>query len=265
MLVGFPAAYLFGSAWIDAWANTTGRREWHRTARHMSALGIGTACVAAVPGLVDYLSAVPPRSSAKARATKHMLANVSALALFGLARLGRRSADDRPRWWALAAELCGAGLVTAAGWIGGTLVYRNQIGVDHRYANAGKWGTIEADARGGRVEVDAAALEAIGVDQMRLVRGRDGTRIAVARTERGVAAFSDRCTHRGGPLADGVLACGVVQCPWHGSQFDVATGAVEQGPATEAIETFDVATAGSRVQIASHAGRALPDTPITAS
>src|SRR2546430_9410176 len=66
MLVGFPAAYLLGSAWIDAWASATGRRDWHRTANHMSALGIGSACVAAVPGLIDYLSAVPPRSSAKA-------------------------------------------------------------------------------------------------------------------------------------------------------------------------------------------------------
>lgn len=249
MLVGFPAAYLLGSAWIDAWASATGRRDWHRTANHMSALGIGSACVAAVPGLIDYLSAVPPRSSAKARATKHMLANVSALALFGLARFGRRRADDRPRWWAVAAELCGAGLVTAAGWMGGTLVFRNQIGIDHRYANSGKWRAIAADATDGRaIEVDAAAVEALGIDQMELIRG-DGERIALARTERGLTAFSDRCTHRGGPLADGVLACGVVQCPWHGSQFDVTTGAVKRGPATEPIDTFDVESAGSRVRI----------------
>ena len=249
MLVGFPAAYLLGSAWIDAWARATGRRDWHRTANHMSALGIGSACVAAVPGLIDYLSAVPPRSSAKARATKHMLANVSALALFGLARFGRRDADDRPRWWAVAAELCGAGLVTAAGWMGGTLVFRNQIGIDHRYANSGKWRAIAADATDGRaIEVDAAAVEELGIDQMELIRG-DGERIALARTERGLTAFSDRCTHRGGPLADGVLACGVVQCPWHGSQFDVTTGAVKQGPATEPIDTFDVESAGSRVRI----------------
>jgi hypothetical protein len=33
----------------------------------------------------------------------------------------------------------GALVVGVSGWLGGTLVYRNQIGVDHRYASAGKW------------------------------------------------------------------------------------------------------------------------------
>ena len=40
------------------------------------------AVVAAMPGLVDYVFAVPPRSSAQKRATDHMFANVSALMLF---------------------------------------------------------------------------------------------------------------------------------------------------------------------------------------
>ena len=36
-------------------------------------------------------------------------------------------------------EIVGLVLLTIAGWLGGTLVYRNQIGVDPRYADAGKW------------------------------------------------------------------------------------------------------------------------------
>jgi nitrite reductase/ring-hydroxylating ferredoxin subunit len=68
----------------------------------------------------------------------------------------------------------------------------------------------------------------------------DRKRIAVGRTGKGYAAFQDRCTHKGGPLSDGVLACGVVQCPWHGSQFDVHTGHVKAGPAETDIETYDV-------------------------
>src|SRR6184192_2686130 len=141
ILVGFPAAYLLGSACIDACATAARRPEWFRTARHMSALGIGAALAAAVPGIVDYFTAVPPRSSAKTRATSHMIANVSALALFGAAQAGRRDGENRPALWAMAAELCGAGLLGLGGWLGGTLVYRNQIAVDHRYANAGKWRT----------------------------------------------------------------------------------------------------------------------------
>ena len=82
----------------------------------------------------------------------------------------------------------------------------------------------------------AAGLE---VNQMKLVHV-DEQRIAIGRTEDGVTAFQDRCTHKGGPLSDGALICGVVQCPWHGSQFDVHTGEVKCGPAEEPIKTYDV-------------------------
>jgi nitrite reductase/ring-hydroxylating ferredoxin subunit/uncharacterized membrane protein len=239
MLVGFPAAYLFGSAAVDLWARATGRTEWFRTARHMTTLGIGTALVAAVPGLIDYVFAVPPKSSARTRATDHMFANVSALMLFSAARAGWRT-DDPPRPWVTVAEACGAALVVVAGWMGGTLVYRNQIAVDHRFANAGKWRSLDIVAPDEDQEtVDVGAVDELGVGQMKLVRVGN-RRIVLARTEDGHTAFDDRCTHKGGPLSDGSLVCGTVQCPWHGSQFDVRTGAVAQGPAREPIATYDV-------------------------
>jgi nitrite reductase/ring-hydroxylating ferredoxin subunit len=78
------------------------------------------------------------------------------------------------------------------------------------------------------------------------VRGR---RIVLARTAEGYAAVDDRCTHRGGSLADGVLACGVVTCPWHGSQFDVHTGEVKAGPAEQPIRTYRVEEADGQVRL----------------
>ena len=134
------------------------------------------------------------------------------------------------------------GLGTAAlsigGWMGGTLVYRNQIGVDHRYANKGKWEEDRRQHAGPYALLSAAG--GLGVNQMKLVHAGE-TRIAVGRTETGYAAFDDRCTHRGGPLSDGVLICGTVQCPWHGSQFDVTTGEVKCGPAEQPIGVYEVA------------------------
>ncbi len=236
ILVGFPIAYLAGSAIADLWARAARRPSWHRTATHMNSLGIATALMAAVPGLIDYVFAVPPRSSGKKRATDHMFANVSALGLFALSRFGRSDNGERPAGWAMATQLCGVGLLTAGGWMGGTLVYRNQIGVDHRYANSGKLRTEPIVSDSSPIDVGAADLE---VDQMKLVRvGRE--RIAIGRTAGGYAAFDDRCTHKGGSLADGALVCGTVQCPWHGSQFDVKTGAVKSGPAKDPIETYRV-------------------------
>jgi nitrite reductase/ring-hydroxylating ferredoxin subunit len=34
--------------------------------------------------------------------------------------------------------------------------------------------------------------------------------------------------------------CNTVQCPWHGSQFDLISGAVKAGPAQEAIKTYTI-------------------------
>jgi nitrite reductase/ring-hydroxylating ferredoxin subunit len=67
----------------------------------------------------------------------------------------------------------------------------------------------------------------------------DGKRIAIARCGDGVAAFSDHCTHRGGPLSDGAIVGCTVQCPWHGSQYDIHTGRVVSGPSDRQIETYE--------------------------
>ena len=186
-------------------------------------------------GLIDYLQSVPPKSSAKSRATKHALLNVTGLALFTTSWLLRRS---RTRVAApLVAQGLGAAAMSVAGVLGGTLVFRNQIGVDHRYAGAGRWQEASRDTTDARALTSAAA--GLDVNQMKLVHVGD-ERIVVGRTEQGYAAFQDRCTHKGGPLSDGALACGTVQCPWHGSQFDVRTGEVKCGPAETAIRTYPI-------------------------
>ena len=246
MLIPFPFAYLFGSAMIDVWARATGKRRWYRTAHHMNRLGLGSAMMAAVPGLVDYTFAVPPKSSARERATRHMLANLSAVGLFAAAGAAHRDGQPPPLW-AIAAELAGAGLLAAGGWLGGTLVFRNQIAVDHRYAEAGKW-RVEALAPEAlhSGQIDVGSVDDLEVDQMKLLR-IGSHRVVLARLERGYVAFDDRCTHKGGPLSDGVMACGTVQCPWHGSQFDAVTGAVKHGPAVDAIKTYEVTERNGRI------------------
>src|SRR5207244_12487456 len=93
-------------------------------------------------------------------------------------------------------EGAGVALVTWGGWMGGTLVYRNQIGVDHRHAQAGKWREATVDARPGEPTAVAGA-EDLKTGQMMLVHA-GGRRIALGRTDEGYAAFDDRCTHRGG-------------------------------------------------------------------
>ncbi len=57
-------------------------------------------------------------------------------------------------------------------------------------------------------------------------------------------ATQAQCTHRGGPLNEGKLEGSTVTCPWHGAQFNVCTGAVLRGPATEPIKTYRVICKG---------------------
>ena len=247
MVIPFPFAYLFGSAAIGLWARATGRSDWFRTATHMNTLGLGSAVMAAVPGLIDYIFAVPPKSSAHDRATKHMLANLSAVGLFTAARIARRDPEAPPPAWAAGLEVCGAGLLAVGGWMGGTLVYRNQIAVDHRYADAGKWHVESvAPEQFQGSEVDVGPADELKPDQMKLIRA-GARRIVVARIESGPVAFDDRCTHKGGPLSDGALACGTVQCPWHGSQFDVKSGDVRRGPAADRISTYEIREGNGRL------------------
>jgi nitrite reductase/ring-hydroxylating ferredoxin subunit len=190
----------------------------------MQLSGVIGALIAAIPGAVDYFKTVPPKSSGKKRATQHALLNITNLVLFFIAWLLK--GNNVNPYIILVMEITGLILLTIAGWLGGTLVYRNQIGVDARYANAGKW---KEEYKDSQKPIEVAALDELKPNQMKLIHvGKK--RIVIGRTEKGYVAFDDRCTHRGGSLAGGAMICATVQCPWHGSQFDVNTGFVKAGP-----------------------------------
>jgi len=68
-----------------------------------------------------------------------------------------------------------------------------------------------------------------------------GVRLCLVRDGDEVHAVEDRCPHRDFALSGGdVVAPCVLECPWHGARFDVRTGDVLQGPATDAIRVYEV-------------------------
>jgi nitrite reductase/ring-hydroxylating ferredoxin subunit/uncharacterized membrane protein len=243
MLIPFPIAFLVGGFLFDAGAWIWDGAGFGGTAGYLAAAGIVMAVVAAIPGAIDYFRTVPPRSSGKQRATRHALANLGAVALVAVALLLRGGLDGAPTILTLVVWAAGLGLLSMGGWMGGTLVYRNQIGIDHRYAGAGKWNEARVEGNGAAV---VARADELGVDQMKLLHV-GGDRIVLARTEEGYVAFDDRCPHRGASLAGGSMICGTVQCPWHGSQFSVGDGALEAGPAESGIRTYPVRVADGEV------------------
>jgi nitrite reductase/ring-hydroxylating ferredoxin subunit len=74
--------------------------------------------------------------------------------------------------------------------------------------------------------------------------------VAVANVGGSLHAFDDVCTHQGCSLAEGDLDGTIVECPCHGSQLDVTSGAVVNGPAADPVDTFEVREEGSDLQIA---------------
>jgi nitrite reductase/ring-hydroxylating ferredoxin subunit len=143
-------------------------------------------------------------------------------------------------------EAAGVILIFIAGWLGGTLVYRNQIGVDPRYAEAGKW--KEAYFEETKEKIKVANKDELKLNQMKLLHF-GSKRIVLGKTEKGYVAFDDHCTHKGGSLAGGAMICSTVQCPWHGSQFDVTNGQVKAGPAKENIHTYPVTESEGHVYL----------------
>jgi nitrite reductase/ring-hydroxylating ferredoxin subunit/uncharacterized membrane protein len=245
ILITFPIAFYIGTFLFDVLAIAKDEIAFALTGLYIHSAAIVAAIVAAVPGFIDYTYTVPPKSSAKDRATKHGLLNSSVLIIFGIALFLKHRENISP-YIVLTLEFVGVVLTLIAGWMGGTLVHRNQIGIDIRYAAAGKWKDEHLDQSSGQLEV--CSSDELKVDQMKLIHLKD-KRIVIARTEEGYVAFDDRCTHKGGALAGGTMICGTVQCPWHGSQFDVKTGEVKAGPAKEKINTYAVTESAGKVYV----------------
>lgn len=76
-----------------------------------------------------------------------------------------------------------------------------------------------------------------------------GKRIAIFHVDGNVFALDDMCSHKGAPLADGIVTKDSVTCTWHGATFALANGAVLGGPTGMAIASYPVRLVGDDVEI----------------
>jgi nitrite reductase/ring-hydroxylating ferredoxin subunit len=88
----------------------------------------------------------------------------------------------------------------------------------------------------GRPEIDAVVIQ--------------GQEIALARLDDGSwVAFDNSCTHEECPLSEGDLDRDRVTCYCHGSEFDVRTGEVIEGPAEEPLSVYPVRVVDGELQV----------------
>jgi 3-phenylpropionate/trans-cinnamate dioxygenase ferredoxin subunit len=99
--------------------------------------------------------------------------------------------------------------------------------------------------------ITVCKLEDLPSGSMRLIEA-DGRKIGVFHCGDGeLRAIEDRCSHDDGPLAEGEFdadAC-TVECPRHGSLFDLHTGRPRSLPAYRPVETFEVEVADGEVRL----------------
>jgi len=185
--------------------------------------GVLTLLAAAAAGLADYSDT---DGSARVRATVHGTLMTVALALY-LVSLAIRATGPSDRAVPIAISIA-AWLVLAAGaYVGGDVVYLLGNMVDrHAWRPAGaKWARLEVDA----VPEDQPVRARLG--QQNIVLVRHGDRIA---------ALHDQCAHAGGPLSQGTVLDGCIECPWHGSRFRLADGRAMRGPTVYDQPAYEV-------------------------
>ena len=210
------------------------------------ALAVGT--LAALPTAVTGLNDLRDLAGQSRRiAMVHALLNVLGLSL-STASLAYRRAGNR----GVARGLSGLGFLisSSAAHLGGTLSFALGIRVNR---------TVGQTAPESFVAVcDAAELQG---DELRSVEV-DGVPVLLARSQAGeICALASTCTHMGGPLAEGSREDDTVTCPWHGSRFDLRTGAVVEGPAVFAQPCLEARVRDGKIEVGCPAapGAELPE------
>jgi nitrite reductase/ring-hydroxylating ferredoxin subunit len=222
---------------IGSWTSATVLdlvRGDERAAERLIAVGIAAYPPTALTGVNDWGDSEAARDDVRRIGLVHAAGNAGALALYSASLIARRR--GRRGKGALLA-LAGAGLLGAAGHLGGHLSFRLGVGVDQTVFDAGPADWTSALAVGELPATGPVAAQAGDTPVMLVRRGS------------GIAALHDRCNHRGCSLANGEIDGDTVTCSCHGSRFGLGDGAVLRGPATAPQPVLDARERDGRVEV----------------
>lgn len=194
-------------------------------------IGVFGMVASAVTGLADYTEV---DGTARNRATVHATIMVITLVVY-LASLVIRAGNPPDRTVAIVLGVVAYLGLLLAGEIGGDVVYLIGTHVNRNaWRGAGtKWIALDLGGLPDIPEGGPTKLRA-GINELAVVR--EGDRIL---------AVHAVCAHAGGPLPEGTVVDGQIQCPWHGSRFRLADGHVSRGPAMYDQPAYEVRRAES--------------------
>ncbi len=96
--------------------------------------------------------------------------------------------------------------------------------------------------------VSVAKTSDLSEGEVMLVEAGD-ERIALSRIDGSFYAIGEVCPHAEGPLSEGIVDDEEVECPWHGSRFNLKTGEVTSPPAGEPVARYAVRLQGDDVLV----------------
>jgi uncharacterized membrane protein len=143
MLVPFPIAFLVGVLATDLAAMATGDAFWWLAAKWLLAAGLVMGALAAVFGLIDFLTI--PRARTGHAGWVHFLGNATALVLALVNLLLRLGQHEAATGGELALSVIVVLVLLVTGWLGGELAYRYKIGVIEEQATGAAAGVAAAD------------------------------------------------------------------------------------------------------------------------
>ncbi|MDR4481520.1 MAG: Rieske 2Fe-2S domain-containing protein [Nitrospira sp.] len=76
----------------------------------------------------------------------------------------------------------------------------------------------------------------------------EGIFLALCNVDGIFRAVDNTCPHAGGPLGEGCMDGEIIECPWHGWQFNVRTGERPQNPEIR-VACVEVRVQGTNVQV----------------
>ncbi len=224
-IVVAPLAGWFAGTLLDLVGGPSARRSAQRL------VGAGTlaALPAASTGVAEWMTT---RKAEERIGAVHATLADSTTVLYATSWLLRRRHHHRA---AVAAGLAGAAAAGATAFLGGHLSYRRGVGVATVAFQSGPqdWEALELDAE----PSDNEPVRGVANGLPYAVVGASTSNGAGRSTPHVMEA---RCSHRGGPLYDGTVVDGCLQCPWHGARFDLETGEVRRGPASAVQPVYDV-------------------------
>jgi nitrite reductase/ring-hydroxylating ferredoxin subunit/uncharacterized membrane protein len=208
--------------------------------------GICFALVASVPGFVDY-SDIRKGHPARKIATYHMILNLVVVVLYTASAVWRVSAGigQAPSLGPFVVALVAYGLLGISGYLGGHLVYDDGVAVGrHRRPSDAPPETVRptGEHREKGTAADFVFIPVIKASELKegeaLRVEAKGFTVTCVRDRGEIFAFQEYCTHRFGPLSEGTVRDGHIQCPWHNSCFDIRNGRVTEGPAKVPLKVF---------------------------